>query len=461
MSKKQQIMVSDALTKTIFKQINNEMTWQAEKTLDGNRDIIDFKMVYGLYKDNLLTAALTNSLESLALKLVKEFGDKINLDQLNDANEYALYIACLKGYKDVSLEILKRGGKNCGPAGEEGFTPFMYACVKTQMIEIVEYMIAHKICDIGYANKNGETALSLVLQVGNDPVLGLLLDSGKSNPGSILKDAGNITVLQRELYEGIKIPRLILEKTGIDCNPLYINEKEKFTSLLLAIPTVIDKESELDDYIYVVKMILDFAEEKKDINFVDYENEDGYSAFDLLFVYADHRDGEITFPILKLFIDYYYKNNPNSQAFLRNVDRICDDEGLKNTIKRIYSASEHKDFLNRICNDVIEAPAKLINPREVKQELPVGKRNSTLSEEGLNEAVEMPIVHAQRMEEDTGFNVSDPHVRGVFQTKPEYGGKKTKRQKNLLKKNRKTMKLKKHSKTKRVRKVNRKYIILY
>jgi hypothetical protein len=153
----------------------------------------------------------------------------------------------------------------------------------------------------------------------------------------------------------------------------------------------------------------------------------------------------------KLLIDYYLTNDPNNPVFLQNVGEICKDDELLDDIKLLYPDPEHEEFIKTICEDAVQARVELVNPSQENQ---IAKPVSTAIEITTdNEAKEVPpIPPAEPIPEDTGFNVSDPDERGVFQTKNWSGGKSRKRK---GKKGRKTRKNKKRV-TKKNKKVKRK-----
>jgi hypothetical protein len=434
------------IANAVYAQITNGLEQEALDTIDGNVGALDFASTHGMYKDTLLTVALTNGLEKVAVKIIKISevvkGVDINIDHKNEMGEYAFLLACKKGYIHLALAILKKGTTLCAP-DTDGFTPLMYACGRTDMVRLVEYIVKHnahhKTCDIGYANDSGTTALSVALENGIEKSVHFLLDSGKSNPGSILKEYNDVTVLQRDLYEGIQTAKLILEKTGMDCNPLYISKKDRSTALLLAMPTFADL-NHVDDHVDVIQTLLYFADQEQALKYVDYKNTEGFTAFDLLFEVADMADVPVNTNILKLFIDFYYKNHPNSKVFLRNIDKICGDGALIDAVRKMYPGKKVKKILQHLCKDVVEAHATSEQRGEDNSTLAIqtGKRISMIRTRAtpLQEAEEIPIVHAEEEVSpmDTGFYVGDPRDRGIRQTKREFGGKK---RKTLKKKGRK------------------------
>jgi hypothetical protein len=445
MSSKKATPPEKLIANAVYAQIANGLEQEALDTIDGNVGALDFASTHGMYKDTLLTAALSNDLEKVAAKIIKISevvkGVDINIDHKNEMGEYAFLLACKKGYIHLALAILKKGTTLCAP-DTDGFTPLMYACGRTDMVRLVEYIVKHnahhKTCDIGYANDSGTTALSVALENGIEKTVNLLLDSGKSNPGSILKEYNDVTVLQRDLYEGIQTAKLILEKTGMDCNPLYISKKDRSTALLLAMPTFADL-THVDDHVDVIQTLLYFADQEPALKYVDYKNTDGFAAFDLLFEVADIADIPVNTNILKLFIDFYYKNHPNSKVFLRNIDKICEDGILIGAIRKMYPGKKTKKILKHLCKDVVETHVTVEQHRgnnsspaiQTGKRIPMVRTRTT----PLEEAEEIPIVHAEEEVSpmDTGFYVGDPRDRGIRQTK-RLGGK---RRKTLKKKGRK------------------------
>jgi len=155
----------------------------------------------------------------------------------------------------------------------------------------------------------------------------------------------------------------------------------------------------------------------------------------------------------KLLIDYYLKNDPNNEVFLKNVEEICKDKELVDDIKKIYSGPEHEEFIKTICGDVVQAQAELVNPSQENKErvIQIAKPVSTAIEIIVDkEAEEVPTAFAEPIHGDPDFNASDPDERGILQPK-RLGGKSKKRK---GKKGRKTKKNKKRVTKKNKRKMH-------
>jgi len=409
------------VTHSIFMKIQRE---EDERdiidAINKHAENIDFDKTFGLFEDSLLTAALNNSLGKVVACILK-FEKRANLGHVNKSGQTALLLACKHNFRNFALKILEYE-KKCVP-DEDGYTALMYTCGNEGMIDVTEHMIKHDVCDIGHVNESGDTALSLTLEVGNPRALTLLLDSGKSNPG--MKDPKNptVTLFEKTLSEeDVESAKMILEKTGMDCDPLNGTNEFGSTALMLAIPR--HGGDDEPDYIDIIRMLLDFASKTKNKEYVNTRGGSGYCAFDLIFEYAAQNDEPINPHLIKLFLDYYYKNDQNSPAFLQNIDEICQDTVLYKAIKRVYPTKALKKIIKNACRNFHVAPASLVNPpsKSKSPEIYMGKRESAKrsTRKVLQEAEEIPIIHATSPVSppiDSGFFVGDPRDRGIRQRK--------------------------------------------
>jgi len=406
--------VSEIITNTLFIQIHNEMP---EKdiidTLNGNVGLIDFKKTHGLYKETLLTAALHADLEKVAERILELGPELLDINHVNASDETAFLLACKKGYKGIALTIAALKPK-CVPDAE-GYTALMYTCVNIDMIDVTKYIITHDICDIGHVNKNGDTALSLTLEVGNPAALPLLLDSGKSKPDHVDPKTGSNLFMKMLIEQDVKTARLVLEKTGLKCDPLRVGKNYKITALMLAIPTPGDDTT--DDAIEIIRRLLGFVIEKQDKEYVDVINVEGYSAFDLIFGYSEQNDEPIDPRVVKPFLDYYYKHDPNSQVFLRNVDNICQDTKLYKSLKRLYPSKTSKRIIKNACREFTNAKASVRNAtvKSRSPELQTGRRIRVTrsTTKNIGHAFKLPEAIPASPSPDVGFQVGDPRERGL------------------------------------------------
>jgi Ankyrin repeats (3 copies) len=438
--KSEETDVAKLVTHAVYVQISSGNEDDAVATINGNVGILDFSSVHGMYKDTLLTAALSEGLERVALKILELSeivkGINIQVEHRNSLGDYPFLLACKRGFLRCARLILRKGTTLC-ETDNDGFTPLMYASARHEMLPLVEFIVnhndRHNICDIGFANENGRTALSTAYEVGNPYIANVLLHSGKSNPGTILKEHDDTTLLMYILSNpnGIRDASYIVETTGMDCNPLYIH-KDKLTALQFAMP--MDPEDfnkkNITEHVDLIRMLLSFAEQEKAFEFVDaHPFSRNQAAFDTLFLASDFHNIPVNEDILKLFIDFYYKNNPNSEVFLRNVDKICANPVTMNAVRKMYPGKKNKKILKHLCRDVVETQVSLKHPLLSQPTLPTGKRLSMIPlSENYPEAEEI-VTAEDAVEEsplDTGFQVGDPGERGIRQTKRLPGGKKRK-----------------------------------
>jgi hypothetical protein len=410
----------EPITHVLFVQIQRELPESSIiDTINGNVGLIDFKKTHGLFEETLLTAALNADLEKVAARILELGPELLDINHVNNSGETAFLLACKKSYKDIALTIAALKPK-CVPDAES-YTALMYTCANTKMIDVTKYIITHDICDIGHVNENGETALSLTLEVGNPAALTLLLDSGKSKPERIDSKTGVNLFIKTLLEEDTKTARLILEKTGLKCDPLAITENNNITALMLCIPGRADAKSE--DWIALIHALLSLAVETKNKDYVDAASNHGPSAFDLIFIYAEDSGNSIDARIVKPFLDYYYKHDLNSPVFLRNIDLMCRDLPLYRSILRMYPGKVLKKIVKRACSGVAPAVASMNrSTRKSKSssrspELQTARRVRTTrsTSKNIRTALEIPIVHATTPVDptDTGFNVDDPREPGL------------------------------------------------
>ena len=403
-----------------------------------NNIFLAIDKTYGMFKDTLLTAALNAGLQEVSLELAKR-GSRANIKHINQEGDYALLLACKHKYKDVALELLKHPGNPCSP-NYNGETPLLLAVSDEDMGDVVKKIVNKGICN---TIKN---EMLRILEIGNFKAFEELLNSPELELESYeykLDTTTNLTLLEyiyvtqftADYSENHKYARALLEKTKIRCNPLHINKTKKISALLFVVG---DTGKNIDDCIYVIKKILDFAEEEGNINYVDFKGYHGFSAFDLIFQNALEEGTKIDVRVLKLFIDFYYKNNRDSKVFLRNIPYMCNEPELFKALKKIYPESV-KNLLDNACADVIETQAALVNPvvKTPTPEIQMAKRVSRKRkepDEHLEDAEEIPIVTAISPVSPLPLwaQVGDPLERGIRVAKrysPTRGGRKTRKNK--------------------------------
>jgi ankyrin repeat protein len=406
MSKKK---LTETMTQVIFTQIENNASQEdIIATINGNKDFIDVNKTKGMFKDNLLTAALNNKMDKVALRLI-EFGGKSNIGHINN----------------------------------EENTPLLIAVSDIDMIDVVKALVKSSDFNVNHRTDEGASAMTRILEVGNIVAFEELLHVPnlelKNYPfsyepgGDILK----LTLLEYILVsylggdDNLQHARLLLEEKGLDCYPLHINKRNndiKSTALTFAIG---DYASNIEDAVYVIGKLLKFAEEKGDKKYVDCETYEGNAALDLLFEYALQSDSNVDARILKLFTDYYYTNDINSQVFLRNMNNICGDEDLFNELKNLYPKSD-KHILDDACGDLVETHVELVNPvlKTPSPEIQTARRTSSKRRERVK-AEEIPIVNAIERENPLPLwaQVGDTRERGIRQTKRWRAGGKRKNKK--------------------------------
>jgi len=376
---------------------------------------------YGLFKDTLLTAALNAGLQEAALKLAGR-GARANIGHINQEGDYALLLACKYKFKDVALELLKHQGNPCSP-NENDETPLSFAVSDVDMNAVAEKIIGAGICD------NVKNEMIRILEIGNYEAFNELLKSPQLDLESYNYEMGHKTIkltLLEYIYattfgpdytENHQHARALLEKTGIRCNPLHISKTNKISALMFVVG---DTGTNADDAIFVITKILEFAESERNGTYVDFKNKDGFAAFDLIFHNAMADGTNIDIRILKLFIDYYYKNNPNSDVFLRNIPYMCNEPELFNALKNLYPESK-RELLDNACNDVVGAEAGLVHPiiRTPSPGIQTAKRTTSKRKESAV-ADEIPIVNALTPVSPLPLwaQVDDPHEIGIRQPKP-------------------------------------------
>jgi ankyrin repeat protein len=388
--------------------------------------------MYGMFNDTLLTEALNAGLEKASLALAK-YGARANIGNVNTQGDYALLLACKKKYKDVVFELLKHKGNPCTP-NNVGETPLMMAVVDINMIDIVPALLKH--CDVNYVNDDGKDAMELVFEVGNFEAFKLLINDPKTElksydyelDGHLMKltllEYIYVTEFGNDYSENHKHARELLKVKGIDCFPLHIQNERKITALMFAIG---DSGENVDDALHVIRKLLHFAEVEKNIRYVDFKNADGLAAFDLLFLNALEDGKNVDVRIIKLFIDYYYKNNKQSRVFHRNIPIICNNAELFEGLKKLFPESK-QELLDNACQDIVETNAVLTVPlvQTPSPGIQTGRRTRRKSKKRTM-ADEIHIVNAIERENPLPLwaQVGDTRERGIRQTKRwRVGGKK-------------------------------------
>jgi len=420
-----------------------EYTKRRKRPVDKKRIVEQINMgflytdrTYGMFDDTLLTTALNEEIEDAALELAKN-GKKANIGHINAEGNYALLLACKKKFKSVITELLKHKGNPCAP-NSEGETPLTYAVSDVDMTDVVKLLIDKDLCD----GSDYKKEIMRILEVGNFEAFKILLDVPELGLNSyVYGNDSKLTLLEyifisdlgADYSENHRYAQELLKKTKFGCNPLHINRAHNVSALLFAVG---DTGSDINLCIHNIKELLKYAEEEGNTKYVDFKSATGKTAFDLIFHNAYADGGSVDVRILKLFIDYYYKNNPNSKSFLRNIPKMCNEPALFEALKNLYPASV-KDLLDSACQDVIAARATLVRPHTPTPEIPVGKRSSSKrsgkkSAEKLEDAEEIPIVNALTPVSPLPLwaQVDDPHEVGVRMPKPyspRRGGKKTRK----------------------------------
>ena len=387
---------------------------------------------YGMYKDTILIAALNNHLPNVALKILLD-GKNVEVTHINAEGDYPLILACKFKYKDLIIELLKRENNPCQP-DIDGETPLMALVSDVTMINIVKLIIDKDVCD----GTDYKKEMVRILEVGNFEAFKILVDVPELSLNSyVYGNDSKLTLLEyifisdlgSDYSENHRYAQELLNQTKFGCNPLHINRAHGVSALLFAVG---DTGSDINLCIHNIKELLKYAEEEGDTKYVDFKSQTGHTAFDLIFHNAFTDGGRIDIRILKLFIDYYYKNKPNSKSFLRNIPIMCNVPVLFEALKNLYPA-DVRELLDNACIDVIAARATLTRPRTPTPEIPLGKRSSSKrSAEKLDDAEEIPIVNALTPVSPLPLwaQVDDPHEIGVRIPKPyspRRGGKKTRK----------------------------------
>jgi ankyrin repeat protein len=402
--------LTEQMTKVIFAQFENKASQQhIIDTINGNEEFIDVKKTNGLFKDNLLTAALNNKMDKVALRLI-EFGGKSNIGHINS----------------------------------EENTPLLIAVSDVDMIDVVKALVKSEDCNINHRTTDGVSAMTRILEVGNILAFEELLHVPNLELKNYTYKQGLGYQIQLTLLEYILVSylggddnlqhaRLLLEEKGLDCYPLHIiyNDISAVNSTALTF-AISDYASNVEDALYVIGKLLKFAEKEGDKKYVDCESHEGNAALDLLFEYALQSDSNVDARILKLFIDYYYNNDMNSHVFLRNINNICSDEKLFKELKKLYPKSK-KHLLDDACSDVVETHVELVNPvlKTPSPGIQTARRTSS-KRKAITKADEIPIVNAIERENPLPLwaQVGDTRERGIRQTKRwRVGGKKTRKHK--------------------------------
>jgi ankyrin repeat protein len=440
--KEEKVDIMERKGKDLYKMIL-DYTKRHRRPVDKKRIEDQIKMgffytdrTYGMFDDTLLTTALNEDLEDVALELAK-YGQRSNLGHLNAEGNYPLLLACKKKYKDVVFELLKHKGNPCVP-DENGETPLSYAVSDINMLDVVKQLIKKKLCDGNYKKE-----MMRILEVRNFEAFELLIDIPELELESYVYESDATLTLLEYIYisdlgpnysENHKYAEALLKKTKSGCHPLHMNKKHKISALLFACG---DMGSNIETTLYVIKELLKYADEEGNRHYVDFKSQTGHAAFDLIFQNALADGTAVDIRILKLFIDFYYKNNPSSRVFLRNIPLMCEEPELFRALKNLFPESD-RHLLDNACEDIVSASATLSNPLEKTPSPEIQKGNRVGNNSFLmqfvpkmphaEDADEIPIVHAESPVSPLPLwaQVGDPLERGVRQTKrvsPTRGGK--------------------------------------
>lgn len=386
---------------------------------------------YGMFDDTLLTAALNEEIDDAALELAKN-GKKANIGHINAEGNYALLLACKNKYKDVIKELLKHKGNPCSP-NSEGETPLTYAVSDEKMIDVVEQLIEKGICKGNYKKE-----IMRILEVGNFEAFKQIINIPELNLESYEYDHSpdiKLTLLEYiymvqfgpDYKENHKYARALLEATKTGCHPLHMNRTNKISALMFAVG---ETGSSADDSIFVIGKLLEYAKKEDNKKYVDFKGQNGFAAFDLIFKNAFNEGETIDIRVLKLFIDYYYKNDPNSKVFQRNIPYMCDDPNLFNALKGLYKADD-RILLDNACVDVVSTHATLVQPPTPTPEIQTARRTNSKRKESVK-AEEITFVNALTPVSPLPLwaQVDDPNEVGIRMPKPyspRRGGKKTRK----------------------------------
>jgi ankyrin repeat protein len=174
---------------------------------------------------------------------------------------------------------------------DDGETPLLLSVSDLDMLDVVKALLKNNDCDVNYKTKDGTTAMTRVLEVGNFEAFKLLLNVPELNLESYVYDHSPETKLTLLEYiymvqfgpdykENHKHARALLEIRKDGCYPLHMNRTNKISALMFAVG---ETGSSADDSIFVIGKLLEYAEKEDNKKYVDFKGQNGFAAFDLIF----------------------------------------------------------------------------------------------------------------------------------------------------------------------------------
>ena len=130
---------------------------------------------YSTYSDDIIAAA-----KSGAVSIVADFINNMGVEEATKSNfaYTAVASAILGGYLSIVKTIYDKTNISIDTTGKSGNTALMWASYYGN-IDVVQYLLENE-ADFAVSNNNGETALSLARNAGNDDVVLLLRSYGAS-----------------------------------------------------------------------------------------------------------------------------------------------------------------------------------------------------------------------------------------------------------------------------------------
>lgn len=131
---------------------------------------------YSTYSDDIIAAA-----KSGAVSIVADYINNMGVEEATKSNfaYTAVASAILGGYLPIVKTIYDKTSIPIDSIGKSGNTALMWASYYGN-IDVVQYLL-EKEADFNVSNYNGETALSLARNAGNDEVVLLLRSFGATN----------------------------------------------------------------------------------------------------------------------------------------------------------------------------------------------------------------------------------------------------------------------------------------
>jgi ankyrin repeat protein len=175
--------------------------------------------------DKLLNLVLERDLYDVYIKLIDNFGDKINLDYVNSDGNTLLMNAYANFSGDIASKLIDKFGELCKPdfVNKDGYTALIMGCQNAPEYEVFEILKFGEKCKPEQVNINGQTALIAACSKTSFKMASYLIDTfgEKCKPDQVDNYGGTalIYICQNSFYRINDVALKLIDTFGKKCKP--------------------------------------------------------------------------------------------------------------------------------------------------------------------------------------------------------------------------------------------------